>query len=150
MLQILAIVLLASIVRFAIGGIWYMPTSLLGKVWAKSQDLAPEEANKMMSLKATTSRVALTSSFALTFVSTFIFALILTPLAQMSERMAISPIVPALILVGLIWLGFIVPVLAQRKVYTMRTGYTWKTFFIDASHEFVALAICAVILISFM
>lgn len=144
MLQIFAIVLLASIVRFAVGGIWYMPKFFLGKAWVKSQDLTAEEVGKMMSRKA------MVSGFILTFVSTFILALMLTPLAQMSGMMAVSPIVPALILVGLIWVGFIVPVLAQRKVYAVRPGYTWRTFFIDASHEFVALAVCAAVLVSFM
>ncbi len=144
MLQILGIVLLASIIRFAVGGLWYMPKGVLGKAWMKSQDYTPTDAQKMMGNKA------MVSGFIFTFVSTFILALMLAPLAQMSGVIAVSPIVPALILVGLIWVGFIVPILAQRKIYSVHGGYSWKTFFIDAGHEFVALAIATAVLVWFM
>ncbi|MFM2384079.1 MAG: hypothetical protein RIQ72_651 [Candidatus Parcubacteria bacterium] len=144
MLQILGIVLLASIIRFAVGGLWYMPKGVLGKAWMKSQDYTPTDAQKMMGKKA------MVSGFIFTFVSTFILALMLAPLAQMSGVIAVSPIVPALILVGLIWVGFIVPILAQRKIYNVHGGYSWKTFFIDAGHEFVALAIATAVLVWFM
>ncbi len=121
-----------------------MPKGVLGKAWMKSQDYTPTDAQKMMGKKA------MVSGFIFTFVSTFILALMLAPLAQMSGVIAVSPIVPALILVGLIWVGFIVPILAQRKIYNVHGGYSWKTFFIDAGHEFVALAIATAVLVWFM
>jgi hypothetical protein len=144
MLQILGIVLLATIIRFAVGGLWYMPKGILGKAWMKSQHYTPTDSQKMMGKRA------MMSGFVFTFVSTFILALMLAPLSQMSGAMAVSPAVPALILVGLIWIGFIIPILAQRKIYSLHGGYSWKTFFIDAGHEFVALAIAAMALVWFM
>ncbi len=144
MLQILGIVLLASVIRFAVGGLWYMPKGILGKAWMESQGYTPTNTQEMMG------KNAMVSGFIFTLVSTFILALMLAPLAQMSGVVAVSPIIPAFILTGLIWVGFIVPILAQRKVYSLHKNYTWKTFFIDAGYEFVALAIATATLVWFM
>lgn len=144
MLHLILIVLLVTIVRFAVGGLWYMSKSPLGKAWFKSQSSSVEHMNKAMGKKA------MTYGFVFTFISTFILSLMLTPLGQMNGVLTVSILVPALILAGLIWIGFIVPVLAQRKIYNVHDNYSWVTFFIDAGYELISIAVGASVFVLFM
>ncbi len=139
----IGIIILATVARFAVGAIWYMPKGLFGKKWLELQGetaavLTPErkkEGNKSM-----------VAGFVFTLISTFVLGLLLSPLAQVSDTVNQPFVLPVIFLTLLVWLGFVVPILAQRKLYDLKKVYSWQLFWIDATHELAGLIVAGLIL----
>lgn len=123
--QLIGIVLLATIARYAVGVIWYMPKGLFGKKWLALQGKDPATMEKPKSMP-------IVKGLLVAFVSTFILGLFL--IGQNGVE-----ITSALFVGLLLWAAFIAPTILSRKLYDVNQTYSWKLFYIDASHELVAI-----------
>lgn len=90
------LIVLATIVQFAIGAIWY--TLIFGKLWGKMHnfDTLPPETQKEMAAKMGPFYIG---QFVTTLLTSFVLALLIS---YMSDK---SPYMLAI----LFWLGFIIP-----------------------------------------
>jgi hypothetical protein len=98
-------VLVASIVQFIIGAIWYMP--IFGKKWGELHDFnpkTPEEASvmtkQMMPL--------LVVQFIVTVVTTIVLAIFITWVPMSWNAYALA---------GFLWIGFVVPTQVSAVVF---------------------------------
>jgi hypothetical protein len=136
MTPFILILLAATVARFIIGAIWYMPKGLFGKKWLALQgaapDFKPEKAGGIWMLWG----------FLITLVSTFVLMNFIANYADSMGR--------AMLVAFLLWLGFVVPILAQRMLYNLKKDYTWGLFLIDASHELVALLVATLVTMAFI
>ncbi len=130
------IVLAAAVARFIIGAIWYMPKGLFGKKWLALQgagpDFQPEKGGGKWMLWG----------LLVTYISTFILAIFMVNYG--------TNIPQAIFVTFLLWLGFMVPMLLQRKLYNLRKDYSWGLFGIDASHELVGMIIATLVIVSIL
>src|SRR6267154_4271409 len=90
-------VIVAAVVQFIIGAVWYMP--LFGKLWGKihgfetfSPESQAEMRKKMMPM--------LVVQFVMTLITTFVFALLLNGVPSDWNVYGLA---------GFYWLGFVVP-----------------------------------------
>lgn len=143
----IGIILLATIARFAVGALWYMPKGLFGKKWLALQG---ETAIEMTPEKKKEGNKSMATGFIFTLISTFILGLMLNPLAKMSSVSDLPIVLPVIFLAFIIWLGFVVPILAQRKIYDLKKVYSWPLFWIDATHELAGLIVAGLILASLL
>jgi hypothetical protein len=130
---ILGVILLATILRFSLGALWYMPNGLFGKTWLKLQGI--DEQSTPIGSKS-----AMVKGFLLTFISTAVLSLFLVNPYELN-------IMQAIFIAFLVWLGFTAPIIAQGVIYDPSKRRGWKLFAIDASYEFVGLAIAAIVLV---
>lgn len=92
-----AAVLVASVLQFVIGAIWYTP--VFGKLWGKIHGydkVSPAEQKKMMKQMGP----LLAAQFLTTVITTFVFALLLNGFPSSWNIYSLA---------GLFWLGFVVP-----------------------------------------
>ena len=100
-----AAILVASVVQFVIGAIWYTP--VFGKVWGKIHGfdkVSPAEQKMMMKEMPPFLVVQLLS----TIVTTFVFALLASEFPSSWD---------IYVLAGLFWLGFVVPTQVGAVVF---------------------------------
>jgi hypothetical protein len=128
------IVLAATVARYIIGAIWYMPKGLFGKKWLALQGMAPDYKPEKGGSKS------MIWGFFVTLVSTFILSLFMINYG--------ASMLQAVFVTFLLWLGFMVPMLAQRVLYNCRKDYSWGLFLIDASHELVGTIVATLVIIS--
>ena len=122
---------LASLARFAIGGIWYMPKGLFGKKWLELQGVDASASSAIMGKKP------MAYGFATTVVSTYVLLLFLSNYARSAPHV--------LLITFLIWVGFVLPMLLQRKVYDVNGSYSWQLLWIDSSYELAGLFAAAIV-----
>lgn len=134
MTTFILIVLAAAVARFIIGAIWYMPKGLFGKKWLALQGAAPDFKPEAGAGKT------MVWGFLVTLVSTFILTLFIVGYEQ--------HMLQAVIVASLFWLGFMVPMLAQRGLYNFKKDYSWGLFWIDASHELAGIIAATAVIIA--
>lgn len=129
-------VIVATIVNFIIGALWYMP--LFGKAWAKEHgfDMTQKPKSSVM-MKGMLFMVI--GSFLLAFV--------------LAHNIAAWNFVPGIKEMGnmpnafmaaiFTWLGFYFPTHLGATVWENKS---WKLFFIDAGYNLVSLIVVAMIL----
>lgn len=133
MLINLGIILLATVLRFSLGAVWYMTNGLFGKTWLKLHGIDEQSA-------PSGSKSAMLKGFLLTFISTGVLSMFLINPYQIST-------IQAIFIAFLVWLGFVAPILAQAVIYDPTKRRSWKLFAIDASYELVGLAIAAAVIV---
>lgn len=134
MITFILIVLAATVARFIIGAIWYMPKGLFGKKWLALQGAAPDFKPEKGAGKS------MIWGFLVTLVSTFILSLFTVNYG--------TSMLQAVFVTFLLWIGFMVPMLAQRGLYNLRKDYSRGLFLIDASHELVGMIVATLVIIS--
>lgn len=134
--QLIGIVLLATVARYAVGAVWFAQKGLFGKKWLATQGVDSETAATME--KKGWIKVML-AGFISTALSTFILALFL--IGQSGVLL-----LPALFAAFLLWLAFIAPTILSRRLYAMGNSYPMARFWIEVSHELVAILVAAAIL----
>jgi hypothetical protein len=129
-------ILIAVVVNFVLGALWYMP--LFGKAWAKEHgyDLNNKPPKSSM-IKGMVFMVIGNFFFAWVFAHN-IAAWGFVP--GMAEMGTVSNSISAAVFT---WLGFYFPGLLGATVWERKS---WKLFFIDGGYNLVALLITAFIL----
>jgi hypothetical protein len=132
----MAAILVAVVVNFIIGFIWYTP--LFGKIWGKEMGYAPD-------MKPETSVVVKGMVFML--VGNFLFAWVF------AHNMAAWSFVPGMDKMGALpsalnaaiftWIGFYLPRHLGSTVWEKKS---WTLFFINAGYDLVSLLAVAMIL----
>ena len=125
-------VLVAAIVAYAAGALWYSP-AILGKVWMRLTRLTPEQMNEAKKKGMAASYIV---GFISTLVMTWIFAAMLAATGSASVSVGLTS-------AFWVWLGFIatsflMPVLWERQPL--------KLYFINIGHYLLALLIIGAIL----
>lgn len=98
-------ILVASLLQFAIGAIWYTP--VFGKLWGKIHGydkVSPADQKKMMKAMPP----FLVAQLLLTVVTTFVFALLASEFPSSWD---------IYVLAGLLWLGFVVPTQVSAVIF---------------------------------
>ncbi len=131
-----AAVLVAVVVNFIFGFIWYTP--LFGKIWGKEMGYDPN-------IKPDNTTMIRGLSFAA--IGNFLFAWVLAwtlvgwQFIPGAEK--ISPLMNAMNSSFFLWLGFYVPVHLNGVAWEKKS---WKIFAIDGGYHFLSLLIAALIL----
>lgn len=97
-------IVVASIIEFIIGAVWYMP--LFGKLWRKIHGIgkvSKAEEKKMMQ----TMTPFLALQFLFTLVTTFVLAMFIT----------YQPTWNAYAMAGFFWIGFVVPTQVSAVIF---------------------------------
>lgn len=85
-------VVVAAVLSFAIGGLWYSPM-LFGKVWLQEMQLKPEDIKQKPSV--------LILSFIFSLVAVFIIADLLGPQPELMNALTISGLIGAIVFLGI-------------------------------------------------
>lgn len=123
-------VLVATVVNFAIGALWYGP--FFGKTWMRLQGFTHES---IKSMKMTPAR-----AMSLGFVSTLVFTFVL---AYLMGAIGISGVSEALALAVWIWLGFLVTTLAGSVLWENKSA---TLFGFNIAYQLVSILITAAVL----
>src|SRR5688572_4955120 len=106
-------VVVASMLQFLFGAVWYTP--LFGKTWGKIHGfdkVSPEEQKKMMK----TMVPLLVMQLLVTVVTTFVFALLLNGFPSDWNIFGLA---------GFVWLGFFLPAEVSAVIFS-RTEPKWR------------------------
>ena len=121
-------VLVAAIVGFAPGALWYSP-ALFGKQWQALTGVS-DEAARAMGLKP--------------IVITFIGMLLLTyGMARVMNLAELSGLQGGVMIAALVWLLFLAPLMLSQTLYQNQKVKLWG---IDVGYRFVSTLIIGVIL----
>lgn len=124
-------VVLAAVVGFVSGWIWYGP--LFGKMWKGMMGFT-DESMKAMSMKPVPAMVG-------GFVAMLVLAYVL---AHFMGLLGIVEVWPAMQLACWIWFGFMV---TQSIGVWLWEGKPFKLFFLCAAYQFVMLHLMALVLV---
>ena len=124
-------VVIAAIVNFAVGALWYGP--VFGKMWMRLEGMTPESM-KSMKLKPM-------QAMALGFISTLVMACVL---AHFAVVWSAGGVMGALQLTFWVWLGFIVTTLAGSVLWE---GKSTKLFLFNIVYQFISVFVTALILV---
>ena len=124
-------VLVAAVVAFIIGGIWYGP--LFGKLWMKLAFTSKKDMKKMGMGSA---KKSMTIGFLVTVLTAYV-------LAYFVNYVQATTISGGIGLAFWLWLGIAGPVQIGSVLWE---GKSWKLFWLTSAHEFVSLAVMASIL----
>jgi len=123
----LVTVLVATIVSFIAGGIWYS-SLLFGEIWKKEHKIATRKENKRL--------FSWISAFAISLLTAFFLALFLAFLGATSTLDGIY--------VGIgLWIGFILPTQLYPLIWAKSS---WKLFAVDAFFWLINLVIMGAII----
>lgn len=140
LMTLILIVLAAAVGRYLIGALWYMPKGIFGNAWMREYNIDP--ATDFGPNSKADGMKSMIIGFVVTFLSTFILGLFIANFG--------GTYLQAFLTTLLLWAGFMIPMLMQRKIYDPKKTYTWRLFFIDASHELVGHLVAAAIISAFM
>lgn len=133
------LIILASVVQFILGAIWYSPL-MFGKWWMQIMEvseLPKEELQKMQKSMAPFYVVQI----ALTVLSTFVLAMFIYYLQMANVGFHAYGVA------GWVWLGFIAPTQVACVIWANTKRKFWaKQIFIMLSYQLVGLMITAFIL----
>lgn len=127
-------VLVAGIVSFVIGGLWYSPI-LFGNVWVKLSKFTKKDMEAAQ-------KKGMTKLYIIQFIVSLLMACIL---AHFAAYLTAETFIDSLQLAIWSWLGFIVPVQIGSVLWECRPV---KLFLINTSHYLVALIIMAAIIVA--
>lgn len=142
-LATVGVILLAGILRYAVGMLWYMPHGLFHKLWLTELGFSAD--HKFTSKQGDNSgRNGMILGFCITLISTFILALVVWPITLAGTDMLFARTV---FVAFVLWIGFQAPIIAKRKIYDAKDTYTWKLFGIDAAHELAGIIVASLVLV---
>lgn len=127
-------VVIASVVQFIIGAIWYMP--LFGKLWGKMHDFdahSPEaaEAYKKMPM-------LLVVQFIMTVITTVVLAIFITWIPMTWNPYAMA---------GFLWVGFVVPTQVSAALFGgTKPKWVVKKIAVMAGGSLICLEVAAAII----
>lgn len=134
MTSFILVLIAATVARFIIGALWYMPKGLFGKKWLALQgagpDFKPESNGGMWVLWG----------LLVTLLSTFVLTLFVVNYG--------ANWLQGVFVAFLLWMGFMLPLFFQRKLYNLKKDYSWGLFWIDASHELVGLIVGTLVILA--
>ena len=122
-------VLVAAVVAFALGGLWYSPV-LLESVWMEANGYNAEQVQQMQSA----------ARFAGALLSYMMLALVL---AYLKVTFGVDKLSTGLVLAFLVWLGFVASTGLTVNLFSIRPLMTWL---IDAGFQLCCLLITGAIL----
>ncbi len=123
---------ISAVVAMGIGALWYSPL-LFGDVWARLMEFPSAKMEEMK--KGGVARMYV-AGFLLEIVTAVVFFKVI----GISN---VSGIAPAINLAGLLWLGFMVPILLGAKLWENKP---MKLIFINAGYRLAALIAMAVVI----
>ena len=124
-------VLVAAIVVFVIGGLWYSPL-LFGKVWMRAHGYTPE---KMEAMRAGVGR-----AYALAFVCYLVMAVVMAILIGATDTLTG---LGGVRLGALCWLGFAATIGLTTNLFSEKP---LATYLLDAGYQLVYLTVMGAIL----
>lgn len=124
-------VVVAAIVAFIIGGLWYSPL-LFAKLWVKAHGYSDEQVTEMQK--------GATKAYAVTLVCDFLIAL---AIAVLVGYIHMDHCVQGLKLGLLIWAGFALPL---GLIANLFSGKRIAVFYIDTAYQLVYLVIMGAII----
>jgi hypothetical protein len=129
-------VLVAAIVIFILGGLWYSPI-LFAKRWIALQNKTEEQ----MRAQAAASNMPLlyVSAFICAFIQAWVLALVIGHMAQVAEM----GIAHAAIFSALIWLGFAASTSYATAIFSGKPRQMWL---IDTMYNLVSFVVAGIIL----
>jgi hypothetical protein len=129
-------VLVAAIVIFILGGLWYSPI-LFAKRWIALQNKTEEQ----MRAQAAASNMPLmyVSAFICAFIQAWVLALVIGHMAQVAEM----GIAHAAIFSALIWLGFAASTSYATAIFSGKPRQLWL---IDTMYNLVSFVVAGIIL----
>ena len=129
-------VLFATLASFIIGWLWYS-NILFGKVWMRLSGItSKKQSNSKNSGMAKPMMISLILGLIASFV-----------LANLIYWLNVSDSLSALRISLWLWLGFFVPVEANKVLWE---GKPWGLYFIGVFHHLAALSVSAIILSNWM
>lgn len=134
MTSFILVLVAATVARFIIGAIWYMPKGLFGRKWLTLQgagpDFQPENKGGGWILWG----------LLVTLLSTFVLTLFVVNYgANWAQGIFVA---------FLLWIGFMLPLFFQRKLYNLKKDYSWGLFWIDASYELAGLIVGTLVILA--
>jgi hypothetical protein len=129
-------VLVAAIVIFILGGLWYSPI-LFAKRWIALQNRTEEQ----MRAQAAASNMPLmyVSAFICAFLQAWVLAMVIGHMAQVAEM----GIAHAAIFSALIWLGFAASTSYATAIFSGKPRQMWL---IDTMYNLVSFVVAGIIL----
>jgi len=124
-------VLVAAIVAFFFGWLWHGP--LFGKVWMKLSGMTEKS---MKSMKKSSMMKPMAIAFVISLIAIFVLSLFV-------DYAQATTVFDALEVACLVWLGFVVPMLASGSLWE---GKSWKLFGFGAVYHLINLSIISIIL----
>lgn len=119
-------VLVAAVVAFALGGLWYSPI-LFAKAWVKAHGFTEERVAEMQKSAG--------KAYAVSFLCQFLIAL---AIAVLIGYLHLERCVQGLKLAALVWAGFALPLGLMVNVFSDRKI---TVFFIDTGYQLVYLLV---------
>lgn len=123
-------IVVAAVVAFAVGALWYGP--LFGRRWA---ELMQVDFSKNPVGNGNTRR-AMAGSFVATLIMVFVLALF-------EGAIGVGTIGGGILLALWIWLGFVATIMSNMMWYERKP---WQLYAINAAHYLVAIMVAAIIL----
>jgi hypothetical protein len=129
-------VLVAAIVIFALGGLWYSPV-LFAKRWIALQNRTEEE----MRAQAAAANMPLmyVSAFVCAFIQAWVMAMVIGHMSQVAEM----GVAHAAIFSALLWLGFAATTSYATALFSAKPRQLW---FIDSMYNLVSFVLAGIIL----
>ena len=129
-------VLVAAIVIFAIGGLWYSPV-LFAKRWIALQNRTEEQ----MRAEAAAANMPLMylSAFICAFIQAWVLAMVIGHMSQVAEM----GVAHAAIFSALIWLGFAAATSYATALFSAKPKQLWV---IDSTYNLVSFVLAGIIL----
>ncbi|MBS3071992.1 DUF1761 domain-containing protein [Candidatus Pacearchaeota archaeon] len=125
-------VVVAGLVSFVIGGLWYSPL-IFGNIWMKESGINKSQVDK-------SKKKGMTASYIITLVSALVMAYVL---ANFVKYVAISSAIDALELGFCVWLGFIATVGLGSILWE---GKSFRLYAINMGYYLISLILMSVIL----
>jgi len=129
-------VLVAAIVIFALGGLWYSP-ALFAKRWMALQNRTEEQMRAQMAT-ANMPLMYLTA-FICAFIQAWVMAMVIGHMSQVAEM----GVAHAAIFSALLWLGFAATTSYATALFSGKPKQLW---FIDSTYNLVSFVIAGIIL----
>ena len=129
-------VLVAAVVIFVLGGLWYSP-ALFAKRWIALQNRTEEE----MRAQAAASNMPLMyfAAFVCAFIQAWVMAMVLGHMAQIAEM----SVAHAAIFAALLWLGFAGTTSYATALFSGKPKQLWL---IDTMYNLVSFVLAGIIL----
>ncbi len=127
-------ILVAAIVAFAVGGLWYSPV-LFGKAWAKLSGMNEKDMKKAK-------QKGMAKSYVLMFMGSLVMAYVL---ANLLSLVGATNLTQALTLACWLWIGFFITTMLGTVLWE---GKPWALYFINVLYYLVNLIVMASILVS--
>jgi hypothetical protein len=124
-------VLVATIVSFAFGFLWYGP--MFGKIWMKLMGFTEKSMKSSM-------KMSMAKSMAFGFVGVLVMSFVLSLFVDFLQA---TTIMDALVVGFLIWLGFFVTTMAGSVLWE---GKSWNLYGFNIAYHLINLWIITIIL----